>query len=200
MSNSREIITTLRKTDALTRFTKIETNALEEFYRNQTETDKYRAFKEELKSKGSTIVQYIIKNRLGWIDENGLPALEPASVTLFTDPSDVLIITNDFPYNFGKPITHFVVWSKVIIESDPESKIGDVSDHTKNIINTYVKKTFVDQLGLKPENVNWFRNFPAIQSVRELSHIHILIRDLDKKDFDKVYKTSGVVLDENDLA
>lgn len=151
-----------------------------------------------MKAKGSTIVQEIIKTRLGWI-ENGHPALMPASTSLFTEPNDVLIITNDFPYNFESSMTHFVVWSKVIIESDPNSEIGDVTEETRKIINTYVHKTFVGQLGLKPENVIWFRNFPAIQSVRELSHIHILIKDLGQENFDKVFRTPGVMLTHEDL-
>jgi len=88
-----------------------------------------------------------------------------------------------------------VIWSKVIIESDPESEIGDVSDNTRALIDEYVEKTFINQLGLKRENVIWFRNFPAIQSVRELSHIHVLVKDMDKKDFDKVIKTPGVLLE-----
>lgn len=159
---------------------------------------KYRAFKQEVASRGSTVVNEIIRHRLNWVKDD-IPDLKPTSEKLFGNADDVFIITNDFPYNFEPSITHLVVWSKNIIESDPESEIGDVDDHTRKIIDRYVEKTFVEQLGLSPKNVVWFRNFPAIQSVRELSHIHVLIKDMKKEEFDQVYRTPGVVLSDKDI-
>ncbi|CCH45082.1 hypothetical protein BN7_4660 [Wickerhamomyces ciferrii] len=178
----------------------IETNALAELYRNFSETARYGEFKLKVKANGSTVVNEIIRERLQWVNKDGSFALTPKSNELFTYEKDVKIITNDFPYNFEDSITHFVVWSKVIIESDPNSDIGDVDDLTKEIINTYVYKSFVEALGLSKDQVIWFRNFPAIQSVKELSHIHVLIKDLDTKHFSKIIGTPGVVLSKDEIA
>jgi hypothetical protein len=136
---------------------------------------------------------------LQWVDDNNEPLLTPESKALFTSSNDIKIIWNEFPYNFEPGVSHLCVWSKLQIESDPTSPIGDVSDSTRAIIDRYVVKNFIEHLNLDEANLIWFRNFPAIQSVTELSHIHILIKDLDQTVLDSLVGTSGLTLTEEEV-
>lgn len=102
--------------------------------------------------------------------------MEPKGQKLFQDQRDFKIIENDFPYNFTQEIIHVCVWTKLAIESDPESQIGDVTPYIKKVLERYVEKTFVEHLGFAHNDVLWFRNYPFLQSVKDLSHIHVLLR------------------------
>lgn len=147
------------------------------------------------------MVQFIIKNRLQWVSASTgkIDTTPRTTEEVFTDEQDAKIITNDFPYNFSDDITHLVAWTKLDIKSDPQSEIGDLTDRTRAVIDRYVVKTFVEWLGINRENVVWFRNFPALQSVLELSHIHILIRGLEKGKLEEVLGSPGKVLTKEDL-
>lgn len=173
-------------------------NQLDKFYRSPAITEKYRKYKNRLIQQGSSIVEYIIKHCLKWTDENDDIDITPSSNLLFTDASDIRIILNDFPYNFEPNVTHICVWSKLKIKSDPNSPVGDINEPTRSLLNRYVIKNFQDRFKLKEEDVMWFRNFPAIQSVSELSHIHILLRDFDQDLLKSILGTSGVILTEKE--
>ncbi|KAH3674812.1 hypothetical protein WICMUC_003015 [Wickerhamomyces mucosus] len=164
--------------------------------------NKYRLFKNQVISNNDSVVNYIIKNRLNWIkfskDNQLIIDLKPSGTKLFENINDFKIIGNDFPYNFENNITHVVVWSKISIPSDPNSKIGDVSLYTKRIIEKYIDKTFIKHFGIQSKNLLWFRNYPILQSVTELSHIHILIRDLDEFKIDEIIGNSGLPLEDDD--
>lgn len=143
-------------------------------------------------------MQYIIKNRLRWTTD-GVIDTTPTSSRLFAHENDVCFIPNDFPYKFEAGVTHLVVWSKLAIPCDPESSIGDVSPATRRVIETYVHRNFVQQMGLPRENVVWFRNFPALQSVVELSHVHVLVKDLSDDFYQAILDTAGTLLSEAEV-
>lgn len=169
-------------------------NRIGDLYRTKATMEKYTQFKHAIKKQNYTIVNYIITHRLGWLNSDGKVDTTPRSKRLFTDASDIMIITNDFSYNFEPDSTHLCVWTKLDIPSDPESEVGDVTDFTKAVIDRWVTKNFVETLGVPAEDVYWFRNFPSLQSVQELSHVHIVCRGLGEKRFKRVIDTSGVVL------
>ncbi|KAH3686687.1 hypothetical protein WICPIJ_002331 [Wickerhamomyces pijperi] len=167
----------------------IDTKHLELLYRSHATTQRYREYKRQLESQGDTVVKYIIRERLQWSSPS---EIKPQSDQLFHNASDFKIIKNDFPYNYTDDISHFCVWSKLTIVSDPQSEIGDVTSHVKAVIDRYVQKTFVEHLGLQQCDVMWFRNYPILQSVKELSHIHVLIRGGDKAQFVVVHLLLGI--------
>lgn len=120
------------------------------------------------------------------------------SSKLLGDPEDIRIVENKFPYYFEPDVSHLLVWTKLAIESDPSSDKGDISTYTKHLIDKYICKTFVDALGIPRENILWFRNWHGLQSIRELSHIHVLIKGLTPEQKTQLICSPGVPLTEED--
>jgi hypothetical protein len=85
---------------------------------------------------------------------------------------------NDWPYGLTPNITHIVVWTRTAIPTDPAT--GDVTDESRRLIRDFVKTYFAEGLGPGgEERVMWFKNWVALQSVRALEHIHVLVRGVD---------------------
>lgn len=118
---------------------------------------------------------YLLKHRLPW----GAPPFSYSSPVPFKDPSDYKILINDWPYGLTPDITHIVVWSKTPIPTD--EKTGDLTPQTRKSIEDFVNRTFVDKLGGDKNRVVWFKNWVALQSVRALEHIHVMVKDADKE-------------------
>ena len=99
----------------------------------------------------------------------------------FADHRDFKILRNDWPYgSFAPDITHLIVWSKLRIETDPEN--GNVTPESRRSINAFVERTFVKRLEqndpLAGKRVLWLKNWGALQSVRGLEHVHVLVKDV----------------------
>ena len=152
----------------------VEHNQLELFARSQEETVRYLDFKHRLKKAGVSILDHIIKQELHWKED----ALKQEG-DFFSDPSTTTVIYNQFPYYFEPQVKHLCAWSKVYIPADPNSPCGDISPETRAKIDDYVFKTFIEPNGLDKENICWFKNWESLQSVKSISHIHILINDVD---------------------
>lgn len=170
----------------------IRTNQLEVFARSKAQIEKYHSFKDTLHSKGTTVFKHLVVNSLHWCTAEEVAGIPDSQVTiaqsgagLFQCASDLKIIRNDFPYYFADNITHLCVWSKRPIESDPESDIGDISEETRAVVETYIRDKFVDQLGIPREQLAWFRNWESLQSVKEISHIHVLIKDMSSEQLEQ---------------
>lgn len=152
----------------------VEQNQLELFARSQEETVRYLDFKHRLKKAGVPILDHIIKHELHWKEDE----LKQEG-DFFSDPSTTTVIYNQFPYYFEPQVKHLCAWSKVYVPADPSSPCGDISPETRAKIDDYVYKTFIEPNGLDKENVCWFKNWESLQSVKSISHIHILINDVD---------------------
>ncbi|ODV63071.1 Htc1p ASCRUDRAFT_126905 [Ascoidea rubescens DSM 1968] len=140
---------------------------------------------------------------------------------LFMFSEDTLILPNHFPYNLEQNIKHLVVWSKILIKSIEEENEendkpieknqtpindnttqfqipGDISLRNKSIIHKYIVKTFHKKHHIKEENILWFRNFNHLQSIKTLSHIHVLVKDVPSHTLDAILETEGALLTEQD--
>lgn len=58
-----------------------------------------------------------------------------------------------------------------------------MTPESRKLIDAFVNRTFVRRLELEgsadaDERVLWFKNWGALQSVRGLEHIHVLVRDV----------------------
>lgn len=183
------------------------TNRLESFARSLDEARKYRSVKEELAKSHKSLYKRLLCLQLGWAPKEWYedPSvtddidIKPKSSLLFHDSDDVKIVPNDFPYNFEASVTHLLAWTKVPIEGDPLDPNEDISPKTRALIDLYVQKTFVEYLGVSREDVVWFRNWRALQSVRQLSHIHVLINGLSKEKLNEVLNTPGKLLTEEEI-
>lgn len=191
-------------------------NRLEKFARSLHQTENYHRFKAQLQKNHTTIFKHLLINELKWYDpkENGgmswdevvrneVPdnqiVISPASYKLFTHKDDLKIVPNHFPYYFEDDVMHMCVWTKLRIEPDETSPIGDISPATREIIEKYVCKTFVDGMGIDRENLVWFRNWEALQSVKTISHLHVLVKGMTETQIELVLYKPGEVLTPSDM-
>lgn len=185
----------------------IQHNELEMFARSAETTEKYHNFKQRLHENHTTVFKHLVVSTLKWCTEEDVAQSADADIVvpdsgsdLLTNASDLKVVQNDFPYYFEDDVTHLCVWTKKRIESDPSSALGDLSPATRARIEKYVTKTFVDGLGVARENLVWFRNWEALQSVREVSHVHVVVKGMNAKQYESVVGGPGVPLTDADLA
>lgn len=66
-----------------------------------------------------------------------------------------------------------MIWTKAEIPVD--STTGDLTPESRQLIVEYVNRVFVKDLGLSADKVLWFKNWAALQSVRTVEHIHVMV-------------------------
>lgn len=133
------------------------------------------AWTAETKARYGSMINYILEKRLP--KEWGKPPFTPVSEVPFENEADYKVLLNDWPYGLEEGITHIVVWSRTLIETDSER--GDLTEESRRLLGDFVKRRFVDDLEGGEERVLWFKNWVALQSVRALEHIHVLVRGVD---------------------
>ncbi|PGH04337.1 hypothetical protein AJ79_07117 [Helicocarpus griseus UAMH5409] len=156
-------------------------NKLEVFRRKPSDLVRYIAWTTETKAKYGSITNYVCRERLRWqFDPADDPASHCRNPVPFADPNDYKILRNDWPYGVTPDITHLVVWLKNSIPVKAEN--GDMTDESRALIGDFVSRTFVARLEkLFPDakdRVLWFKNWTALQSVRSVEHVHVLVRGL----------------------
>jgi hypothetical protein len=79
-----------------------------------------------------------------------------------------------------------VVWLRTPVAVKEEN--GDVTDESRALIEGFVRRTFVERLEREKgrfedptAHVLWFKNWTALQSVRSLEHIHVLVRGVGEE-------------------
>ena len=183
----------------------IKSNQLEIFARSRQQTIKYHKFKQWLKDNKLSINDYLLDYELHWKElelreqQHELVSDKEYSIDypedlIFHNPSDISILYNKFPYYFEPNVKHICIWSKLKIPVDKNSEVGDISVMTKKLINRYLEKTFVAK-GISWDQIVWFKNWLSLQSVRSISHIHVILKDVDDKFVDELINGgSGEVL------
>lgn len=81
-------------------------------------------------------------------------------------------------------IDHLVIWLRTPIEVTEDE--GRMTEASRALIQRFVDGTFVRRLRdegvIDPEkSVLWFKNWTALQSVRSVEHVHVLLRDVPEK-------------------
>lgn len=154
----------------------IETNNLSVLKRIPSDLRRYMAWTAETKARYGSMTEYLIAKRLPktW----GHPPFTPKSSIPFAEPADYQVLLNDWPYGLEPNITHIVVWTRTLIATDNDK--GDMTPESRALVADFVRRYFVDKLGEQGQDkVLWFKNWVALQSVRALEHIHVLVRDVD---------------------
>jgi len=154
----------------------IEKNEIHVLKRRPSDLRRYIKWTAEIVSAYGSTLNYLLANRLptAW----GSPPFTPVSNTAFEHPSDYRVLINDWPYGLAPGITHIVVWTRTDIETDSDK--GAPTPESRAMIEAFVKRYFVDRLGPGGESqVAWFKNWVALQSVRSVAHIHVLVRDVE---------------------
>lgn len=136
---------------------------------------RYIAWSRQVKSQYNSVTDYICQNRLHWSSPFTFESAVP-----FAHPADYKILRNDWPYGISPDITHLVVWLRTPVPVKEDD--GDMTREARALIDAFVRKTFTDRLkDIYPdpeEHVIWFKNWTALQSVRALEHIHVMVRDV----------------------
>ncbi|KAL3463926.1 hypothetical protein BJX64DRAFT_286887 [Aspergillus heterothallicus] len=162
--------------------------------RKPSDLIRYLQWTKETKAQYGTITNYICLRRLKWelprepeSDSSGPPPPPAFNNPIpFADPADYKILRNDWPYGLAKGISHLVVWSRTPIPVKDAD--GVITEESYALIEEFVQRTFVDRLARDNESktlfpdpkshVLWFKNYTALQSVRGLEHVHVLLREV----------------------
>lgn len=181
----------------------IQSNQLERFARLEEGTKRYLEFKKTLKVTGQSVFLFLVINQLQWAKPEDIEGLNDEEIIIrpkldnFQSPEDIKILANDFPYNLESGIVHLCVWTKFKIPPDINSPFGDISEQTRRIIEKYLRKTFCKYVSW--DDIQWFKNWESLQSVKSLSHIHVIVRGLEQKDLHALLHTPGETLTAADL-
>ena len=70
----------------------------------------------------------------------GLLNLFSLRIVLIFEADDIKILYNDWPYGVDKSIVHLVVWTKFILEDDPETY--NLTPKMRKDIDEYVNRMF----------------------------------------------------------
>jgi Protein of unknown function (DUF3605) len=154
----------------------VDANNLSVLKRTPLEMSRYRQWTAATTTKYGSLTNYLLAHRLPktW----GTPPFTPRSCIPFEDSSDYRVLLNDWPYGFSPNITHMIVWTRTAIPTN--SDIGDLTPESRELIDSFVKRYFVNRIGHDAAaQVIWFKNWAALQSVTALDHIHVLVRDVD---------------------
>ena len=151
--------------------------------RRPSDLVRYMQFTKEISSTYGSSTNYICQERLHWTPLPSTtsltgPAFEYKSIIPFEYPDDLKVLRNDWPYGLAPGITHLVVWLKNRIATNKET--GDLTEESRQRIDNFVQRTFIGKIGREDaaDCVLWFKNWPSLQSVRGLDHIHVLVRDV----------------------
>ncbi|KAK2821833.1 hypothetical protein FQN49_007629 [Arthroderma sp. PD_2] len=153
-------------------------NKLELLKRKPSDLRRYIKWNSIIKDQYGSVTNFICRERLHWPVETD-PQTQCENSTPFADPRDYKILRNDWPYGLSPDITHLCVWIKNKIDSKPEN--GDITEESRALIDDFVHRTFTSRLkefSDAQDRVRWFKNWTALQSVRSLEHIHVLLRDI----------------------
>ncbi|KAF3482765.1 uncharacterized protein GIQ15_02089 [Arthroderma uncinatum] len=156
----------------------IANNKLELLKRKPSDLRRYAEWSTSIKDHYGSVTNFICRERLHWPAGTD-PQTQCENSTPFADPRDYKILRNDWPYGLTPDITHLCVWIKNKIDAKPEN--GDVTEESRALIEGFVNRTFTARLKEFPDaddKVQWFKNWTALQSVRSLEHIHVLVRDV----------------------
>jgi hypothetical protein len=130
---------------------------LEKLGRSAEQNEKYVCFCKQLRCEWNSVSDYIKVSKLGFekiILSNKKFAADKSSA------SKIVLVENDFSYNFESGISHFILW-KVggILESNEILEMAMKLSHDEDAFDfaTYV-------------------NPPHLKSILDLDHAHILLK------------------------
>lgn len=198
----------------------IQSGELYKLVRSPEVAASYREFRAKLESQGWNLVSHILETRLHWeqselqqLNTVKYPTDEDKADAIFRDKSTLKILKNDFPYNFESDVSHLLVWSKIYIPLylPLGDNVPDLEYHkhmnpkVKSLVERLLHQ-MLSPLGLT-EYV-WFINYPRLQSIKTVSHIHVLIKSSDTKSVERLLTDESLIvpiswkkfLDQNSLS
>ncbi|MCJ1391832.1 hypothetical protein MMC18_004699 [Xylographa bjoerkii] len=130
---------------------------------------RYLAYTFKLKKEYGSVINFVQKERLQWTD------LTPSSSVPFSEPADIKILYNDWPYGIDPKIVHLVIWTKFDLDDDPAT--DELTPKARKEIDDYVNETFCTKVPNK--NIIWFKNWRSLKSIQAIEHFHVMLYDPD---------------------
>jgi len=143
----------------------VKTKCIDRFERTSSQLRAYLEYIYHLKKKHGSVLSYIQHERLGW--EN----VTPSGGRPFTNPKDVRVLYNDWPYFIDEDIKHLVVWTKFLIDQDETT--GEVREEARALIEDFINRMFCSRMDR--DRIIWFRNWGGLKSVHALEHFHVMV-------------------------
>lgn len=171
------------------------------FYRSPQCMETYDNFRATLKDKGIDMTTRLLVEELRWVPESTpittpadevIPLIKCADIRPFANVKDTTILPNSFPYYLEDGVVHLCVWVRSPLPPDPLSEVGDISAYNRHLVDRYIKQTFTKQLDLSEDRILWFKNWAALQSVRALPHIHVILDHPDASMVKSLLGTGGL--------
>ena len=116
----------------------LDANHLASFHRSPSDLRRYRKFVSDISHAHGSVLNFMLEYRLCWTDitPRGAP---------FSDPRDIKILYNDWPYGLANGIVHLVVWTKFTLPEDPVT--GDLTKEMRATIASFVDSVFGAEVG-----------------------------------------------------
>ena len=162
----------------------IASGALERLHRTFQVTARYQEYRKQLSLENTTVADAILDRKLCW-DRTELASLDPRTTPPLSSTQLYKLLKNDFPYDLDPRAHHLVLWSKIYIPLYPHPNSREMDPTVRDLIQSFL------EANLALYNIHkftWFINYPHLQSVKTLSHIHILIFTEDTKVIDEILK------------
>ncbi|SCU84944.1 LADA_0D04808g1_1 [Lachancea dasiensis] len=141
-------------------------------------TERYHKYKQELLQRNTTVVDVVVDEKLQW-DRELLRQLalqhQDTPTAILSSPTLYTLLPNDFPYDFPSEVHHLVLWSKLPIPlyvANSRQQVPAVRDLIERFLRTNLERYRV-------RTYAWFINYPHLQSVKTISHIHLLVNSPD---------------------
>jgi hypothetical protein len=141
----------------------VKTNNIHHFHRSSSQLRGYLQYVHHLKKTFGSVLLYIQQERLKW------DRITPSGDAPFCNASDYKILYNDWPYFVEKGIRHLVVWTKFVLEENPET--GEVLPEVNQQIENFIRTTFCEgeeDERIPRERIIWFKNWKSLKSVHAL--------------------------------
>ncbi|GAB7341420.1 hypothetical protein MBLNU457_7668t1 [Dothideomycetes sp. NU457] len=170
----------------------VDKNRLEDFKRYPSDLRRYLLWSQKTKAEYGSITNFVIMERLHWTPTDAKatpPVFEVRDQELFADENDFKVLRNDWPYGLDRGITHLVVWLKNVVPIDEAT--GDLTTDSRRDIHGFVEERFkkrlenVSGVSNPSDHVVWFKNPVALQSVRGVDHVHVMVRNVPEEIIDE---------------
>lgn len=159
----------------------VERGQLELLQRSPECTALYRKHKDALTGD----IALDVCNKLHWslqqivfLNTVKYPLVPDKIAAAFSDAALFKATANEFPYWFEPSVSHLLIWSKISL---PIYCAGSERIETTlyNKIQHFLRYNLEQRLGIPRENYCFFINYSRLQSVKGVSHIHLLLHTTD---------------------
>ncbi|SCU88095.1 LAFA_0E10704g1_1 [Lachancea sp. 'fantastica'] len=156
--------------------------------RSPAVTTSYHRYKQALEDRHTTVADVVVHEKLHWTSKMLIqcaqkwPTANLQFQAMLSDPQLFALRTNDFPYDFPDHVHHLVLWSKIQIPlyvSDSREKVAIVETKIQQFLKANLARYNI-------QDFVWFINYPSLQSVKAVSHIHVLINSGESEKIDHI--------------